>query len=263
VLAIPRKAFCEQLGLGFESPRHSAGVVPLAALQQQRRDLEQADEQVALEFAVARIGPRNAPRRRDDRRGQITPESVHARILTGTGFPGRGATTILGRLNRNPFDLIEGDLIARAIIELSGARAFVRRHGLCILQRAACLKIRRDSRCPEGVTADPDVQAKCCGTALDHTVGIDAVHARGGESPGAANRGAEEGAFALVAEAEAAAIRAAYDQGGEFTAAVELRRLFPGIVDNAKARECVRIIAAWAPIAVPQATVTRLRPRRR
>jgi hypothetical protein len=31
-----------------------------------------------------------------------------------------------------------------------------------------------------------------------------------------------------VTEAEAAAIRAAFERGGEFAAAVELRRLFPG-----------------------------------
>jgi len=38
-----------------------------------------------------------------------------------------------------------------------------------------------------------------------------------------------------VTEAEAAAIRTAFDQGGEFAAAVELRRLFPGVTDNAEA----------------------------
>ena len=47
----------------------------------------------------------------------------------------------------------------------------------------------------------------------------------------------------VVSEEEAAAIRAAFDQGGEFAAAVELRRLFPGVTDNAKARECARTIA--------------------
>jgi hypothetical protein len=46
----------------------------------------------------------------------------------------------------------------------------------------------------------------------------------------------------VVSEAEAAAIRAAYEQGGELSAAIELRRLFPGITDNAKARECARTI---------------------
>jgi hypothetical protein len=51
------------------------------------------------------------------------------------------------------------------------------------------------------------------------------------------------GMFA-VTEAEAAAIRAAFDQGGEFAAAVELRRLFPGVTDSAEARECARTIAA-------------------
>ena len=57
-----------------------------------------------------------------------------------------------------------------------------------------------------------------------------------------------------VTEAEVVLIRAAYDDGGEFTAAVELRCGFPGITDNAKARERSRITAGWTPIAVPPAT---------
>ena len=52
----------------------------------------------------------------------------------------------------------------------------------------------------------------------------------------------------VVSEAEAAAIRAAFDRGGELSAAVELRRLFPGVTDNAEARECARAIAAWKPL---------------
>ena len=48
-----------------------------------------------------------------------------------------------------------------------------------------------------------------------------------------------------VSEAEASAIRAAFDQGGEFAAAIELRRLFPGIRDNDEARACARTIASW------------------
>jgi hypothetical protein len=55
-----------------------------------------------------------------------------------------------------------------------------------------------------------------------------------------------------VSEAEAAAIRAAFEQGGEFAAAVELRRLFPGVTDNVEARECARTIAAWRPLPVRQ-----------
>ena len=43
-----------------------------------------------------------------------------------------------------------------------------------------------------------------------------------------------------VSEAEAAAIRTAFEQGGELSAAVELRRLFPGVADNTEARECAR-----------------------
>jgi hypothetical protein len=49
----------------------------------------------------------------------------------------------------------------------------------------------------------------------------------------------------VVTEAEAAAIRAIYQQRGEFAAAVELCRRFPGITDNAHAVECARTIAGW------------------
>ena len=52
----------------------------------------------------------------------------------------------------------------------------------------------------------------------------------------------------VVSDAEAAAIRAVYQQRGEFAAAVELRRLFPGVTDNAQARECARTIAGWKPL---------------
>jgi hypothetical protein len=51
----------------------------------------------------------------------------------------------------------------------------------------------------------------------------------------------------VVSEAEAAAIRASFEQGGEFSAAIELRRLFPGITDNARARECAMTILSWGP----------------
>jgi hypothetical protein len=43
-------------------------------------------------------------------------------------------------------------------------------------------------------------------------------------------------AMFVVTEAQAAMIRATYEQRGEFSAAVELRRLLPGIADNAQAR---------------------------
>jgi len=58
-----------------------------------------------------------------------------------------------------------------------------------------------------------------------------------------------------VSEEEAAAIRAVFEQRGELSAAVELRRRFPGIFDNVQARECARIIAGWKPL--PLRTVKR------
>ena len=51
----------------------------------------------------------------------------------------------------------------------------------------------------------------------------------------------------VVSEAEAAAIRAVYEQRGESAAAVELRRRFPGIADDAQALACARTIASWKP----------------
>jgi hypothetical protein len=52
-----------------------------------------------------------------------------------------------------------------------------------------------------------------------------------------------------VDDATAAAIRRAFEESGELTAVVELRRHFPGITDNAAARRCVRMIATWKPLS--------------
>jgi hypothetical protein len=64
----------------------------------------------------------------------------------------------------------------------------------------------------------------------------------------------------IVTEADAAAIRAVYQQRGEFAAAVELRQRFPGITDDAQARECARTIAGWKPLPLrPVKRAPRLR----
>jgi hypothetical protein len=67
-----------------------------------------------------------------------------------------------------------------------------------------------------------------------------------------------------VDEATAAAIRRAYEEGGALAAAVELRRHFPGIADNANARRRAQVIAGWTPIPplrVKQTQRKRLRRR--
>jgi hypothetical protein len=65
----------------------------------------------------------------------------------------------------------------------------------------------------------------------------------------------------VVSEAEAIAIRTAFDRGGEMLAAVELRRLFPGVSDNAWAQDCARTIAGWKPLAPPPGKPRTCRPR--
>ncbi len=67
-------------------------------------------------------------------------------------------------------------------------------------------------------------------------------------------------AMFIVTEADAAAIRAAFDEDGELSAVVELRRRFPGITDHAKARECARTIAGWKPLPEALCPVTPLHP---
>jgi hypothetical protein len=66
----------------------------------------------------------------------------------------------------------------------------------------------------------------------------------------------------VVSEADAAAIRAVFNQEGELSAAIELRRRFPGVTDNARARACARSIAGWTSLPVPLRPVTRLHPRK-
>jgi len=66
-----------------------------------------------------------------------------------------------------------------------------------------------------------------------------------------------------VTEAEAAAIRRVFEEEGELSAMIELRRYFPGITDNLQARQCARTIAGWTPRPVESASVTRLQPGRR
>ena len=67
-------------------------------------------------------------------------------------------------------------------------------------------------------------------------------------------------AMFVVTEEDEAAIRAVYEQRGEFAAAIELRRRFPGITDNAQALTLARTIAGWLPLrSVKRMPKTRLR----
>ena len=52
----------------------------------------------------------------------------------------------------------------------------------------------------------------------------------------------------LMSDAAADAIRAAFDERGEFAAVCELRRRFHGIIDDDQARACALTIAGWRPL---------------
>ena len=66
----------------------------------------------------------------------------------------------------------------------------------------------------------------------------------------------------VITEADAAAIRAVFNEEGELSAVIELRRRFPGVTDNAKARACARSIAGWTPLPAQLRPVTGCVPAR-
>jgi len=66
----------------------------------------------------------------------------------------------------------------------------------------------------------------------------------------------------VVTEADAAAIRAVFEQEGEPSAAIEVRRRFPGTTDHATARAHSRTIAGWKPLPTPMRPVTCCLPAR-
>jgi hypothetical protein len=63
-------------------------------------------------------------------------------------------------------------------------------------------------------------------------------------------------AMFVVTEADATAIRTMFEQEGELSAAIEVRRLFPGVTDNAKALSCARTSAGWKPLPAAACQIT-------
>ena len=116
---------------------------------------------------------------------------------------------------------------------------------------AAGTVYRQFLRCAHGGVLGLSAYATEMGRSLvPAQLGERRIKPRQAWSCGVAGLGADPhapGMFA-ISEAEAAAIRAVYQQRGEFAAAVELRRRFPGITDNVQARECARTIAGWKPL---------------
>jgi hypothetical protein len=64
----------------------------------------------------------------------------------------------------------------------------------------------------------------------------------------------------VISESDAAAIRTVFERDGELSAAIEVRRRFPGITGNEQARAQARVIAGWEPLPVTLHPVTQLRP---
>src|ERR1700730_12296312 len=89
-------------------------------------------------------------------------------------------------INRRHPDSCLAHLVAGAIIELNGTRAFVGRHRLGVLEHAARFKVSGDPRRAKCVAADPALHAELSYAALDHPPCVDAIHRGRGERAGAA-----------------------------------------------------------------------------
>jgi len=52
-----------------------------------------------------------------------------------------------------------------------------------------------------------------------------------------------------ISDKDIAAIQAAFEQGGQLSATIEVRRIFPGIPDNAAALRVALTVAGWEPVS--------------
>ncbi len=71
-------------------------------------------------------------------------------------------------LNRDPLDLVEGDLVLGPVIELGRPRGLMGGNGLGVLDRAAVLEIGGDPGGPEGVAVGLVGQPRGSSSTLDH-----------------------------------------------------------------------------------------------
>ena len=90
-------------------------------------------------------------------------------------------------LNNDPLNLIECDLVTGAVVELGRARTFVCGHELRIFEGAAGVHIGRDPGRPKRMAINAPLEGHVGRAALDHAVGVDAVHRMVGEPARAAN----------------------------------------------------------------------------
>lgn len=101
------------------------------------------------------------------------------------------------------------------------------------------------------------VRADMCSTIWLAWAGRSVLWLAGRSSP------THVGAMFSVDETTARTIRQVFEDKGELSAVVELRRHFPGITDNENARRCVRAIASWTPLPPqPEQTSRRKGPTR-
>jgi len=105
------------------------------------------------------------------------------------------------RLNRDPFDLVQGDFVACAVIELCRPRTFVSRHRLCVFQRTPIAEVRGDSRRAKGMATQASSQSRIGRASLNHAIGANPVHRFLRQGIRFADSAAEEGRSSVATNA--------------------------------------------------------------
>src|ERR1700730_6668175 len=78
--------------------------------------------------------------------------------------------------DREPFYLIEGDLVTGPVVELGRPRRLVVGHRLRLLERPAVLQVDGDPGRPEAVAADERLDARLLGAPADHPPHVRLAH---------------------------------------------------------------------------------------
>jgi hypothetical protein len=106
----------------------------------------------------------------------------------------------LRSLDSNFFDLIERDLVVRAIVKFGGARTLVGGHGLGIFKRTAVVEIGGNAGGAKSMIADCRGNASVPRAALKHAPRVGLRHRALGQNAGAADSRAEKRTLAIVGE---------------------------------------------------------------
>lgn len=110
-------------------------------------------------------------------------------------------------LEPNPLHLIQADIVATSIVQLSGARRGVVRHRGGVLQRPTVLEVGGDAGRSKRVVADRGLDARCLGAPSHHGVRVGLGKRRAAQLPGTAPDRAKQRPFRVAVDPRLGQVR--------------------------------------------------------